>query len=68
VTCREALELVQEIVALKLESATAQVTAWPGDFSNGYRAGVFDCLELVTELVAASKQLQGRGNSTIRPG
>ncbi len=52
----EALEVVQEILALKLDAATAQVNAKPGDFSNGYRAGVIDCLGLVTELVKASKQ------------
>jgi hypothetical protein len=56
VTNCEALELVQEILAMKVESATAQVNAKPSDFSNGYRAGVIDCLGLVNELVQGSKK------------
>jgi hypothetical protein len=62
---RKVLELVQEILALKLESATAQANARPGYFSNGYRAGVIDCLGLVNELVAACRVSNGLGSSMI---
>jgi hypothetical protein len=67
-TAHGALEVVRDILALKLASATAQVSTRPGDFSNGYRAGVLDCLALVNELVQASKRPQGSGSSATRPG
>ena len=67
----EVLEAVQSILALQVEYATELLDTDPGDFTNGYRAGVLDCLGLVNELAnrTASKLpatlAEGEG-STLR--
>lgn len=56
VGAREALEITQSLLALQLELATARLEAEPGEFSNGFRAGVIECLGIVNELLAAGKR------------
>jgi hypothetical protein len=64
----EAFELVASLLALQVAKATAMLTAQPGDFSNGYRAAVIDCLGLTNELVRASRQPDRARNGKVHPG
>ena len=66
----EVLSAVQRILALKVEYATDLLDDDPGDFANGYRAGILEALGLVNELAnrTASKGRNGFNTpSTDRP-
>jgi len=53
---------IQDILALQVEIATEMLDAEPGDFANGYRAGILECLGLVNELANRTTAKQGIGN------
>lgn len=52
----DTLELVQSLLAFKAARAGDMLTTMPGDFANGYRGAVLECLSVVNELLKAERQ------------